>query len=182
MAAPAGEVSHPRPRRRGHRPVPLRGPPLVAGHDRMKGSANAAWNGAVKPSGPIKKYGDRVKNRRGGAPGGARAGEQRHAAPPSGARLLPKRRPALRSLAHARGKKKEAPPRASLTIGVDGARPYVGAAPWRCLTCESVLRAGAPPALPCSGRRCDISHTGPTLPLRIARRSILRRSSNHRTE
>src|ERR1051326_5672415 len=30
--------------------------------------------------------------------------------------------PALRSLAHARGKKKEAPPRASLTIGVDGAR------------------------------------------------------------
>src|ERR1051325_1868225 len=40
----------------------------------MKGSANAAWNGAVKPSGPIKKYGDRVKNRRGGAPGGARAG------------------------------------------------------------------------------------------------------------
>jgi hypothetical protein len=40
----------------------------------MKGSANAAWNGVVKPSGPIKKYGGRVKNRRGGAPGGARAG------------------------------------------------------------------------------------------------------------
>src|ERR1043165_6423164 len=39
-----------------------------------------------------------------------------------GVNLLPKRRPALRSLAHARGKKKEAPPRASLTIGVDGAR------------------------------------------------------------
>jgi len=47
---------------------------LVAGHDRMKGSANAAWNGVVKPSGPTKKYGDRVKNRRGGAPGGVRAG------------------------------------------------------------------------------------------------------------
>ena len=43
---------------------------MVAGHDRMKGSANAAWNGVVKPSGPTKKYGDRVKNRRGGAPGG----------------------------------------------------------------------------------------------------------------
>ena len=40
----------------------------------MKGSANAAWNGVVKPSGPIKKCGGRVKNRRGGAPGGARAG------------------------------------------------------------------------------------------------------------
>jgi hypothetical protein len=40
----------------------------------MKGSANAAWNGVVKPSGPIKKYGDRVKNRRCGAPGGVRAG------------------------------------------------------------------------------------------------------------
>ena len=46
----------------------------MAGHDRMKGSANAAWNGVVKPSGPTKKYGDRVKNRRSGAPGGARAG------------------------------------------------------------------------------------------------------------
>src|ERR1051325_1732737 len=67
-------ASQARPRRRGHRPVPMRGPPLVAGHDRMKGSANAAWNGAVKPSGPVKKYGDRVKNRRGGAPEGARAG------------------------------------------------------------------------------------------------------------
>src|SRR5688572_30693497 len=53
----------------------MRGPPLVAGHVRMKGSANAAWNGVVKPSGPIKKYGDRVKNRRCGAPGGARAGQ-----------------------------------------------------------------------------------------------------------
>src|SRR5256885_15903118 len=40
----------------------------------MKCSANAAWNGVVKPSGPTKKYGDRVKNRRCGAPGGARAG------------------------------------------------------------------------------------------------------------
>jgi hypothetical protein len=40
----------------------------------MKGSANAAWNGAVKPSGPTKKYGDRVKNRHSGAPGGERAG------------------------------------------------------------------------------------------------------------
>src|ERR1043166_9188613 len=32
--------------------------------------------------------------------------------------------PALRSLAHARGKKKEAPPRASLTIGVDESRLF----------------------------------------------------------
>src|SRR5437016_1450125 len=54
----------------------MRGPPLVAGHDRMKGSANAAWItlSGEKPSGPIKKYGDRVKSRRCGAPGGARAG------------------------------------------------------------------------------------------------------------
>src|ERR1051325_8489586 len=98
MAAPAGEVSHPRPRRRGHRPVPLRGPPLVAGHDRMKGSANAAWNGAVKPSGPVKKNGDRVKNRRGGAPGGARARSQEHAAPLTRCPMLPSAYPALRSL------------------------------------------------------------------------------------
>ena len=47
----------------------------MAGRDRMKGSANAAWNGAVKPSGPTTKSGDRVKSRRGGAPGGARAGD-----------------------------------------------------------------------------------------------------------
>jgi len=40
----------------------------------MKGSANAAWNGVVKPSGPTQKYGDRDKSRRGGAPEGAPAG------------------------------------------------------------------------------------------------------------
>src|ERR1043165_4662847 len=113
MAAPAGEVSQPRPRRRGHRPVPLRGPPLVAGHDRMKGSANAAWNGAVKPSGPIKKYGDRVKNRRSGAPGGARAGHTARGASHEASTCYRSADPALRSLALARGKKKEAPPRAS---------------------------------------------------------------------
>ncbi len=88
MAAPAGEVSHARPRRRGHRPVPLRGPPLVAGHDRMKGSINAAWNGAVKPSGPVKKHGDRVKNRRGGAPEGAPAEPSAGGAPSKGAPMF----------------------------------------------------------------------------------------------
>src|SRR5882672_10941178 len=41
-----------------------------------------------KPSGPIKKYGDRVKNRRGGAPGGALAGHT------AGGRL-PKRCPLI---------------------------------------------------------------------------------------
>jgi len=36
---------------------------LVAGHDRMKGSAKCRLDRASgeKPSGPIKKYGDRVK-------------------------------------------------------------------------------------------------------------------------
>src|ERR1051325_9779119 len=48
-----------------------------------------------------------------------------------GVNLLPKRRPALRSLAHARGKKKEAPPRASLTIGVDDAPPFPKSSPPR---------------------------------------------------
>ena len=56
---------------------------------RMKGSANAAWNGAVKPSGLIKKYGDRVKNRRGGAPEGAPAALKRQAGRlPKGAPLF----------------------------------------------------------------------------------------------
>src|ERR1043166_2703632 len=59
----------------------------------MKGSANAAWNGAVKPSGPIKKHGGRVKNRRGGAPGGARASHEARRRLSRGVNLLPKRRP-----------------------------------------------------------------------------------------
>jgi len=88
----------------------------------MKGSANAAWiTGRPRRRVRRKKYGDRVKNRRSGAPGGARAGQTARGTS-IGASLLPKRRPALRSLAYARGEKKEAPPRASLTIGGDGAR------------------------------------------------------------
>src|SRR5439155_25214724 len=42
----------------------------------MKGSANAAWiTGRLRRRVRRKKYGDRVKNRRCGAPGGARAGQ-----------------------------------------------------------------------------------------------------------
>src|SRR5436190_19883093 len=41
----------------------------------MKGSANAAWiTGRLRRRVRRKKYGDGVKNRRSGAPGGARAG------------------------------------------------------------------------------------------------------------
>ena len=35
--------SQPRPRELGHRPPPMRGPPLMAATRWMKGSANAAW-------------------------------------------------------------------------------------------------------------------------------------------
>ena len=89
---------------------------MVAGHDRMKGSANAAWNGVVKPSGPTKKYGDRVKNRRGGAPGGARAGHTargRLREVPSVICAVP----ALRSLTPVRERERKAPPRADREWG-----------------------------------------------------------------
>src|ERR1041385_715281 len=92
----------------------------------MKGSANCCLDHVewLRRSGPTKKYGDWIKiaavERR-----EARVLDRKSTRRLSrGVNLLPKRRPALRSLAHARGKKSEAPPRASLTIGVDGARPY----------------------------------------------------------
>src|ERR1041385_7272410 len=85
-----------------------------------------------------------------------------------GVNLLPKRRPALRSLAHARGKKKEAPPRASLTIGVDGARLYVGSAPSRCLICESEP----------SARKRSAPHAGFFCRGSTARRQTRKRRSN----
>ena len=81
----------------------------------MKGSANAAWNGAVKPSGPIKKCGGRVKNRRGGAPGGARAGHTARGR----LREVPNVTcavPALRSLV-VEGEELKAPPRADRERG-----------------------------------------------------------------
>src|ERR1041384_6748640 len=89
----------------------------------MKGSANAAWiTGRLRRRVRRKKYGDRDKNRRGGAPAGARAGHPARGVSHEASTCYRSADPALRSLAHARGKKKEAPPRASLTIGVDGAR------------------------------------------------------------
>src|ERR1043165_5978717 len=93
-----------------------------------------------------------------------------------GVNLLPKRRPALRSLAHARGKKKEAPPRASLTIGVDGARLYVGGASSRCLICESepsARKRSAPHAgffavaQALAGKRGSAGAMAPALPDRL---------------
>ena len=97
----------------------------MAGHDRMKGSANAAWNGVVKPSGPTKKYGDRVKNRRCGAPGGARVPVTRRAAP-QGAdlRRCAFRRSAPLALAREKGKEGAAPRRTAK--GGEDARPQFG--------------------------------------------------------
>src|ERR1051325_5442874 len=98
----------------------------------MKGSANAAWiTGRLRRRVRWKKYGDRDKNRRSGAPGGARAG---HTACGTSTRCqtcyeAPTGAPLPRAC---EGKKKEAPPRASLTIGVDGARPYGGTAAHPC--------------------------------------------------
>src|ERR1041385_315135 len=92
----------------------------------MKGSANAAWITLSGYAAPVR--------RRSTVTGPKIAAVERREAcvldrkstrrRSRGVNLLPKRRPALRPLAHARGKKTEAPPRASLTIGVDGARPY----------------------------------------------------------
>src|SRR5215211_715010 len=54
----------------------MRGPPSVAWTTSDEGQRQCRLDhvSGEKPSGPTKKYGDRVKNRRGGAPGGARAG------------------------------------------------------------------------------------------------------------
>ena len=47
----------------------------MAGTHRMKGGANAAWiTVRDKVLGPMQKHGGWAQNRRGGAPGGARAG------------------------------------------------------------------------------------------------------------
>jgi len=73
-----------------------------------------------------KKCGGRVKNRRGGAPGGARAGHTargRLREVPSVICAVP----ALRSLTHVRDKGNEGEPRADQTAGGDGARLVGGA-------------------------------------------------------
>src|ERR1051325_2972259 len=74
----------------------------------MKGSANCCLDHVewLRRSGPTKKYGDRAQNRRSGAPGGARAGSQRHTAPLTRRQLVteaPFRRSAPSRM---RGKKK----------------------------------------------------------------------------
>src|ERR1051325_7622681 len=92
----------------------------------MKGSANCCLDHVewFCHSGPTKKYGDRAQNRRSGAPGGVRAGHTARDVSHEASTCYRSAFPALRSLAHVRGKKKEAPPRASLTIGVDESRLY----------------------------------------------------------
>jgi len=72
----------------------------------MKGGRKCRLDHASgeKPSGPIKKYGDRVKNRRGGAPEGARALAKARGRLHQGAQLLPA--PFRRSASLRGGKKK----------------------------------------------------------------------------
>ena len=111
----------------------------MAGHDRMKGSANAAWNGVVKPSGPTKKYGGRVKNRRGGAPGGARAG---HTARGTSKRCQTDTSadPALRSLMRMREEEDGGPQSALTRVGRAMADKTTGAMNHVCSLLE-ILRA-----------------------------------------
>src|ERR1041384_8463450 len=105
----------------------------------MKGSANAVWITLSGYAAPVRRRstvtGPKIA-----------AVERREARVPgnNGTRHLHEvpvcYRSADRRSAPSRmrgGKKKEAPPRASLTIGVDGARLYAGDASSRCLTCES---------------------------------------------
>src|ERR1051325_9755135 len=91
----------------------------------------------------MKKCGGRVKNRRGGAPGGARGLPEARGASHEASDLLPKRLSGAPLPRAARGKKKEAPPRASLTIGVDGARPYGGTAAHPCAPRRDHLKCAA---------------------------------------
>src|ERR1043165_528482 len=110
----------------------------------MKGSANAAWITLSGYAAPVR--------RRSTVTGPKIAAVERREARvldrkstrrlSRGVNLLPKRRPALRSLTHVREKEMQASPLRLTNAGADGARLYVGGAPSRCLICESV--SGAP--------------------------------------
>src|SRR5215207_4242482 len=85
----------------------MRGPPSVAWTTSDEGQRQCCLDHASgeKPSGPTKKYGDRVTNRRGGAPGGARAGHTARGT--ARCRLEMVRLSALRSPRACEGKEKE---------------------------------------------------------------------------
>src|SRR6266496_3081165 len=118
----------------------MRGPPLVAGHDRMKGSANAAWITRVAKSPPVRSRSTVIASK-------IAAVERREARVPVKRRAAPQGADLRRCvfwrsapLAFARDKEREGAAPRRTTSGVDESRLFVTLtmrASAGCLKCES---------------------------------------------